>query len=154
MNMYEKVDINSDEFELLKQFCFLIGEGRLEPQVEETHFMYLYHPTVTGAFLIVYWDAMHRQFYIREPREGVGCDLDALPLVHDFPLHGRPIFPSAVVLDIDTMNLTPAVRYIYEGKEEGETTSMTVPRDQYERLKFLFDDEGVDAKNPIPWEEC
>lgn len=146
--MFEKVDINSDEFELLKQFCFLIGEGRLEPQVEEIHFFYLYHPTVTGAFLIVYWDAMHRQFYIREPREGFARGFDALPLVHDFPLHGRPIFPIAVeYLDNNT------VSYIYEGKAEGETTSMTVPRDQYERLKFLFDDKGVDAKNPIPWEE-
>lgn len=144
--MFEKIDPNGNEFELLKQFCFLIGEGRLEPQVEEIHFFYLYHPTVTGAFLIVYWDAMHRQFYIREPREGFGCDLDALPLVHDFPLQGRPIFPSAVVLDIDT------VSYVYEGKEEGETMSMTVPRDQYERLKFLFDDEG--GTNPIPWKEC
>lgn len=146
--MFEKVDPDGDEFEALKQFCFRIGEGRLEPKVIEIHYFMLYHPTVVGAYLVVYWDAMDKHFYIREEHEGSTFNFDELPLVHSFPLQdrGRPrrsIFPYAVDIGKDE------VIYYYEQEQvEGATVIERVAIDRYFRLLFLFDE-----KNPIPWKE-
>ena len=146
--MFEKVDPDGDEFEALKQFCFRIGEGRLEPKVIEIHYFMLYHPTVVGAYLVVYWDAMDNHFYIREELEGSTFNLDELPLVHSFPLQdrGRPrrsIFPYAVDIGKDE------VIYYYEQKQvEGAIIIERASLDRYLRLTLLFDE-----KNPIPWTE-
>ena len=136
--MYDKVDLLSEEFEYLKDFCFRIGEGRLEPQMEELHFFFLYHPTVEGAFLAVHWDAGDRHFYIREAIEGF--PIDEFPLVHSFPLTGRSIFPDIVEIQDETALYSYAIGGGYAVEAH--------PRKQYLRLELLFDE-----KNPIPWEE-
>ena len=138
--MYDKVNPQTDEFELLKDFCFRIGEGRLEPKVEEVHFFFLYHPTVEGAFLAVHWDRFLKHFYIREAIEGFPYDIKDLPLVHSFPLEGRSIFPDIVEIAGETALYSYAIGGGYAVEAH--------PRKQYLRLELLFDE-----KNPIPWEE-
>ena len=145
--MFDRVDPDGEGFQALKQFCHLIGEGRMEDKKEEIHFKVLYHPTVPGALLIVHFDVMWSKFYIREAVEGEGFveSLQNLPLVHSFtdPKYGRPIFPTIVeYLDAKTL------RYHYCEKEGDECIFEDVPREQYLRLKLLFDE-----KNPAPWEE-
>ena len=140
--MFEEIDPNSEAFETLKQFCFRIGEGRIEPQkMGEAYFMSLYHPTVSEAMLIVYYDVMAGMIYIRQ--ESSILDLDKLPLVHSFPIEGRPIFPFIVeYLDAKTL------RYHYCLSEEETCIFLDVPREQYLRFKLLFDET-----NPTPWDE-
>lgn len=140
--MFDKIVPSSSDFEALKQFCFRIGEGRLEPQKAEIHWMNLYHPIVPEALLIVHLDVVWSTFYIREAAEGHGGHLDDLPLVHSFvdPKY-RPIFP-AIVEYLDATKM----RYHYCLDEE-TCTFEDVPREQYLRLEMLFDE-----KNPFPWE--
>ncbi len=146
--MFDFIDPDSSAFEALKQFCHLIGEGRMEDKKEEIHFKVLWHPTVPGALLIVHYDGRHETVYIREAVEDEGFveSFVNLPLVHSFPdpKCGRPIFPFiAEYLD------ATKIRYHYCLNAKGETcTFEDVPREQYLRLKLLFDE-----KNPIPWEE-
>jgi len=142
--MFDKISPQTDEFELLKEFCFKIGEGRIEHHVEEFHYTILYHPTVTEALLIVHWDAMEKRIYIREPIEGGVDSMDQWPLVHSFPLEGRSIFPWKV----RTIN-EEEVEYIYQKESPiGATISENIPREQYLRLEMMFDE-----KNPVPWFE-
>ena len=143
--MFDFVDPGSSEFQALKEFCHLIGEGRMEDKKEEIHYKFLYHPTV-NALLLVHFDVLWSKFYIREvvEEEGFVESLQNLPLVHSFldPKYGRPIFPSiAEYLD------ATKIRYHYCLDEE-TCTFEDVPREQYLRLKLLFDE-----KNPVPWEE-
>ena len=140
--MFEEIDPNSEAFETLKQFCFRIGEGRIEPQrMGEAHFMNLYHPTVPEAMLIVYCDMMVETIYIRQ--ESSILDLDKLLLVHSFPIKGRRIFPVIVeYLDAKTL------RYHYCSTEKETCIFLDVSREQYLRFKLLFDE-----KNPTPWDE-
>ncbi|KKN13447.1 hypothetical protein LCGC14_1006120 [marine sediment metagenome] len=145
--MFDKVDPDDSAFEALKQFCHLIGEGRMEDKKEEIHFKVLWHPTVPGALLIVHFDVLWSKLYIRELVEDEGFveSLVNLPLVHSFsdPKYGRPIFPFiAEYLD------ATKTRYHYCVKEGDPCTFEDVPREQYLRLKLLFDE-----KNPFPWEE-
>lgn len=144
--MFDFVDPDSSEFQALKEFCHLVGEGRMEDKKEEIHYKILYHPTVPGGLLLVHYEAVWSKFYIREVTEGYGGHLVDLPLVHSFPdpKYGRPIFPTiAEYLDATRM------RYHYPKAEtEGAVILEPVPREQYLRLKLLFDE-----KNPIPWEE-
>ena len=146
--MFDFIDPNSDAFEALKQFCFRIGEGRMEDQREEIHYKHLYHPTVPRGLLLVHYEAVWSRFYIREIVEVIerhGEHLDDYPLVHSFvdPKYGQPIFPFIV----EYLDATK-VRYHYCLDGEKGCTYEDVPRKQYLRLKLLFDE-----KNPIPWEE-
>lgn len=145
--MFDFVDPNSSAFEALKQFCHLIGEGRMEDQKEEIYYKILYHPTIPGALLLVHYDDMHKTVYIREAVEGCGGHLEDLPLVHSFSFFrgSRSIFPDVVEVG-PRVDHHDVMSYVW--REEDGSIIMKVPRDQYLRLKLLFDE-----KNPIPWEE-
>jgi hypothetical protein len=146
--MFDFVDPDSSEFQALKEFCHLIGEGRMEDKKEEIHFKVLYHPTVPGALLLVHYEAVWSKFYIREAveEEGFVESLQNLPLVHSFPdpRYGRPIFPTIV----EYLDATKVCYHYPKAETEGAVILEQVPREQYLRLKLLFDE-----KNPIPWEE-
>lgn len=134
---------SSDAFEQLKQFCFRIGEGRIEPREDGVHYMLLYHP-IRGedGMLLVHYDGTSN-IYVREFPEGMSVErLEDLPLVHSF--RGKPIFPSVVNLFKDR----PQAYYRYFGEDGEECHSSMVPLAQYERFKGLFDEI-----NPMPWVE-
>lgn len=148
--MFEEIHPNSEAFEAFKQFCFRIGEGRVEPQKMEIHFMHLYHPTVADAILIVHYDMMAKMIYIREFIEGYSIfNLEEFPLVHSFPVEGRPIFPYTV--DV-CKNEVIYYYYIKVPDTIPASMDMIMPEkaslDRYERFTLLFDEV-----NPIPWTE-
>ncbi len=147
--MFDFIDPDSSAFEALKQFCHRIGEGRMEDQKEEIYYKHLYHPTVPRALLIVHYDGRHETVYIREAveEEGFVESLQNLPLVHSFSFFrgSRSIFPDVVEVG-PRVDHHDVVSYVWQ--EEDGSISMKVPRDQYLRLKLLFDE-----KSPIPWEE-
>lgn len=134
---------SSDAFEQLKQFCFRIGEGRVEPREDGVHYMLLYHPIMgEEEILLVHYDGTS-SIYVREFPEGMSVErLEDLPLVHSFVDFdsGYGIFPFAV--DLHEEEAT----YHYVFREE--TVSAKVPLAQYKRFKGLFDEI-----NPMPWEE-
>ena len=133
----------SEAFEMLKWFCFRIGEGRLEPREDDgIHYILLYHPVVDNEYLLVHYNKANQRIYVREFVEEKS--LDELPLVHSFNsfIFGSKeenygIFPFAVDLHEDKAT------YHYRG--EG---IIKVPLAQYRRFNFLFD-----GRNPIPWTE-
>ena len=149
--MYDKIDPDEDSWEALRQFCFRIGEGRVEHHKEEIHYTTLYHPTMPEKMLIVYYDRMSDAIYIREAVEGALLDMDKLPLVHEFQVRKRrrSIFPYAVDVCEDE-----TIYYYTEPSPDTIPVSMDtiqslkVPLDVYERFTQLFDEV-----NPIPWTE-
>lgn len=148
--MFDEIHPKDEAFETLKQFCFRIGEGRVEPQKAEIHFMHLYHPTVANAMLFVHYNMMAGMIYIRESIEGYSIlNLEEFPLVHSFPVEGRSILPYAV--DICKNEV---IYYYTKPAPDTIPTSMDiiisqkVSLDRYERLTLLFDEV-----NPIPWTE-
>jgi len=136
---------DKEVFEMLKQFCFTIGEGRMEPNKYEVHYTMLKHPTMENEWLLVHYDEACSSVFVREDREGVIItgDFENFPLVHSFNsfLRGGAIFPFVVDLHDEE------VTYHYIFREEG-TTCIKIPLAQYTRLKLLFD-----GKNPAPWME-
>lgn len=149
--MYDKIHPDDDSFEVLKQFCFKIGEGRIEHHKEEIHYTTLYHPTKPEKMLIVYYDMMSDAIYIREAVEGSLLNMEDLPLVHEFPVRKRrrAILPYAVDICEDE-----AIYYYIEPAPDTIPVSMDtiqslkVPLDVYERFSQLFDEV-----NPISWTE-
>lgn len=140
---------NSEAYELLRWFCFKIGEGRIEPREDRVHYIMLYHPTVENEYVLVHYEPIYHKIYIREFPEGFPMNtFEDLPLIHSFnSFKIEPqdadfgIFPF--VVDLHEEETT----YYYSVKGGG-LTSIKIPRAQYNRFKAFFDEE-----NPIPWTE-
>ena len=79
---------SSPAYEQLKQFCFRIGEGKIEPrkdEVHEIHYILMHHP-VKGEeeILLIHYDG-RSSIYVRQFPEGMPTErLEDLPLVHSF----------------------------------------------------------------------
>lgn len=148
----------SEAFEQLKQFCFRIGEGRLEPREDEIHgihYILLYHPIVENEYLLVHSDGSG--IYVREFTEGALTEsFEDFPLVHSFFAFdsGSDIFPFVVDLHDEEVTYHYTFRSIFaEGPASIALSRKTVisvklPMAQYKRFKFLFDEV-----NPMPWKE-
>ena len=135
---------SSAGYEQLKQFCILIGEGRIEAKVDQVHYMLLYHPTKEDELLLVYSDMPDRQIFIREFTEGHPTEsLEDFPLVHTIYVRGMPLFPF--VVDIHSPEEEVTYHYL---QSMGTAYINKIPLAQYNRLKLLFDE-----RNPIPWKE-
>lgn len=135
---------SSEGYEQLKQFCILIGEGRVEPKEDKVHYMLLCHPTIENELLLVHSDWPDRQIFIREFPEGFGAgSLEDYPLVHTIYVRGMPIFPFVV----DIHHHEKETTYHYT-QSMGTASINKIPLAQYNRLKLLFDD-----RNPTPWRE-
>lgn len=139
---------SSDGYELLKQFCIKIGEGRLEHKQDQVHYTLLCHPNpaMEDELLLVHSDWPDRQIFIREFPEGFVADsLEDYPLVCTLYVRGTPMFPF--VVDIHQHEEEVTYHYDHGG---GTTASINkIPLAQYNRFKRLFD-EGW---NPAPWKE-
>jgi len=146
-----------NDLEQLKQFCFRIGEGRLEPREDGVHYILLYHPVVENEYLLVHSDGSG--IYVREFTEGALTEsFEDFPLVHSFFAFdsGYDIFPFVVDLHDEEVTYHYGFRSIFiEGPlsialSREEIISVKLPMAQYKRFKSLFDET-----NPIPWiEEC
>jgi len=135
---------SSEGYELLKQFCILIGEGRIEPKEDPVHHILLYHP-IKDELLLVHSDWPDRQIFIREFPEDFGAgSLEGFPLIHTLYVRGMPpIFPF--VVDIHSPEEEATYHY---AMNMGTASVNKIPLAQYNRLKRLFDE-----KNPVPWTE-
>jgi len=135
---------DSRGYELLKQFCVRIGEGRLEHKQDQVHYTLLCHPTMEDELLLVHSDRPDRQIFIREFPEGFVADsLEDYPLVHTIYVRGMPLFPF--VVDIHAPEEEATYHYVMHG---GTASINKIPLAQYKRLNLLFD-----GRNPAPWKE-
>ena len=138
---------DSRGYELLKQFCIKIGEGRLEHKQDQVHYTLLYHPnpTTEDELLLVHSDWPDRQIFIREFTEGLPTgSLEDFPLVHTLYVRGTPMFPF--VVDIHAPEEEVTYYYSIHG---GVASINKIPLAQYNRFKRMFN-EGW---NPAPWKE-
>lgn len=153
--MFVEIKPGSRLFEVLTEFCTIIGEGWIQPRKEEgIAYFILKHPVnPQWKQLLVYLDKSVNPFaggtiFIREPREGHAYDtLAHMPLVHYFsdPREtGRSIFPYAV--DIHDSEVT----YYYGKSVQGSTQISVIktPKEVYDRFRKLFDEV-----NEPPWQE-
>ena len=142
--MFDEIDPNSNAFESLKSFCTRIGEGRLQPVKEETHFHILNHPVVVDEKIMIIYESSMR--YGKEGRIGLS---EAPPegakweekIFYYWPV-GEQIFPDTATLDRQGVTLG------FSTNSPNVSKTRKVSHHDYRLLEMLFDSE-----NPFPWIE-